>query len=243
MPWSPVTTAACPLDVFTPAEDGDLAGVVIFLPGYDGRTPQGDDSWIAALDASRMACVAPRVAECCWSLVVEDVVASAESPLAWVRHELRAWIAERFGSSVRVAVTGVELGGHGALQLAYRHPTEFPVVCAISPKIDWETWYGHGLRLDDLFPDAEAARQQSAILHVHPLNWPRHQLLLCDPADPYAIDGTRTLASKLASSGIRFQQDTESTHGGFGWNYASAMAGRVVKFLAEGVEDLSRRFV
>lgn len=124
------------------------------------------------------------------------------------------------------------MGGQGALQLAYRHARQFPTVVAISPKIDFDTWWGHGTSLDTIFSDREAARQRTATLHLHPLNYPKHQLLLCDPADPYCFDGVLTLASKLSSTGIPFEQDFETTHGGFGWNYANAMAPRAIEFIA-----------
>ena len=73
------------------------------------------------------------------------------------------------------------MGGQGALQLGYRYARQFPIVVAISPKVDFETWWGHDTSLDTLFSDREAARQRTAILQLHPLNYPKHQLLLCDP--------------------------------------------------------------
>ena len=124
------------------------------------------------------------------------------------------------------------MGGQGALQLAYRHARKFPTVVAISPKVDFETWWGHGTSLDTLFSDREAARQRTAILHLHPLNYPKHQLLLCDPADLYCFEAVLTLASKLSSTGIPFDQDFETSHGGYGWSYANLMASRTIEFIA-----------
>ena len=68
-------------------------------------------------------------------------------------------------------------------------------------------------------------------MHLHPLNYPKHQFLLCDPTDLYCFDGVLTLASKLSSTGILFEQDFVSTHGGFGWGYVNAMAPAVMDYI------------
>ena len=155
------------------------------------------------------------------------------SPVTFLSQQLPTFCRSRWEiEPARIGLTGVEMGGQGALQLAYRHARQFAVVAAISPKVDFESWYGHGTTLDEIFPDREAARQATATLHIHPLDWPKHQLLLCDPADQYCMDGVQTLASKLSSSGVPFESDFESTHGGFGWSYANAMAPRVIEYLA-----------
>ena len=89
------------------------------------------------------------------------------------------------------------MGGQGALQLAYRYPREFPVVAAISPAIDFHHWYGQGLPLDEMFASREAARQATATLQIHPLGWPRHQLLVCDPEDVDWYEGVDRLVAEI----------------------------------------------
>ena len=219
---------------------GDFVGGVIFLHGYDNVTLGDRPSFRAALERHRLVAVCPHGPGCWWTDAVYPPFDPVQSPLDYLRGPVVEYFRSQFNIvPPRIAVTGVEMGGQGALQLAYRHAREFPTVAAISPKVDFETWHGHGTTLDDLFPDREAARQRTATLHIHPLDWPKQQLLVCDPADQYCIDGVVTLASKLSSSGIPFEQDFETTHGGYGWEYADFMADRVITFLAQNALNIS----
>jgi S-formylglutathione hydrolase len=237
--WKTIDLAGKPADIFSPAEP---RGVVLFLHGYDGATLRDNSAYTAALLKRRLACVCPHGPRCWWTDAIYRPFDVRRAPLEYLREDVVEFIRREWGyAPPEIAVTGVEMGGQGALQLAYRHARQFPVVAAISPKVDFETWYGHGTTLDELFPDREAARQHTATLHVHPLDWPAHQLLLCDPADQYCLDGVLTLASKLSSTGIPCEQDFSSSHGGYGWDYANAMAGRVVEFLARGLEEVRRK--
>jgi S-formylglutathione hydrolase FrmB len=234
MQVSEIQIAGHPADVLLPP--GEIVGAVLFLHGSDNVTLRDRPAFHEPLAQHRLLAICPHGPGCWWTDAVYPPFDPQQSPVDFLCGPLREYLNRQHGlSPPRIAVTGVEMGGQGALQLAYRHPREFPTVAAISPKVDFETWHGHGTSLDDLFPDREAARQHTATLHIHPLNWPKRQFLLCDPADQYAIDGVLTLASKLSSSGIPFDQDLETSHGGYGWPYANAVAPRVVEFLAAGI--------
>lgn len=231
-----VTIAGHAADVLIPT--GEPVGGVLFLHGTDNVTLRDRLAFHAALERAHLVAICPHGPGCWWTDAIYPPFDPDRSPLEFLRTEVVNHFRDTWQlSPPLIAVTGLEMGGQGALQLAYRHAREFPTVAAISPKVDFETWHGHGTTLDELFPDREAARQRTATLHVHPLDWPRRQLLLCDPADAYCHDGVQTLASKLSSSGIPFEQDFETTHGGYGWNYADFMADRVVTFLAQGIAD------
>ncbi|MBW8885609.1 MAG: esterase, partial [Planctomycetia bacterium] len=70
----------------------------------------------------------------------------------------------------RIGLLGTSMGGQGGLRLAYKFPQLFPVVAAISPAIDFQLRYNEGDEtIPQMYPDPEAARQDTAILHVHPL--------------------------------------------------------------------------
>ena len=151
------------------------------------------------------------------------------------------FIQQRWQVKTRqIGLTGISMGGQGVLQLAYRHAREFPVVAAISPAVDFHRWYGTGLPLDEMFDSQEHARQETVTLQIHPLNWPRHQLLTCDPVDVDWFEGVERLAMKLSSSGIAFESDLESSHGGHSWEYFNHMAPRVIEFVARNLESVSR---
>jgi pimeloyl-ACP methyl ester carboxylesterase len=234
MDVSRVDIAGHTADILQPA--GEPVGGVIFLHGYDNVTLRDRPAYQAALERANLIAVCPHGPGCWWTDAIYEPFDPIQSPIDYLRTAVKDYFRDMWQlTPPRIGVTGFEMGGQGALQLAYRHAREFPTVAAISPKVDFETWHGHGTTLDELFPDREAARQRTAILHVHPLDWPKHQLLLCDPADQYCLDGVLTLASKLSSSGIPFEQDFETSHGGYGWTYADKMADRVVTFLAAGI--------
>jgi hypothetical protein len=94
-----------------------------------------------------------------------------------------------------------------------------------------------------MYPDPEAARQDTAILHVHPLNWPRHQFFCCDPDDYRWWESADRLRMKLYSLGIPHERDLETTGGGHGFDYYNRMAGRAIKFLADKLDEERRRIV
>ena len=232
MSWSRTEIDKKPADLFVPAAS-EPAGVALFLHGYDSVTLKDNPAYTRELTRHNLIGLCPIAPHCWWTDAVYPPFDEEVSPLEFLVEQVpvfcqRHWQIE----PPRIAVCGVEMGGQGALQLTYRHARKFPIVVAISPKVDFETWWGHGTSLDTLFDDREVARQRTAILHLHPLNYPKHQLLLCDPADHYCYEAVLTLASKLSSTGILFEQDFETTHGGFGWNYANAMAPKAIDFIA-----------
>ena len=112
------------------------------------------------------------------------------------------------------------MGGQGAhCELLSSIRGDFPVAAAISPAIDYH------LRMDEgdetlslMYEDREAARQDTATLHVHPLNWPRHVWFCCDPLDVRWHEGAERLPMKMAALGIPFQCDLETSGGGHDFN-------------------------
>ena len=232
MSWSTIEFAGKSADVYVPALAEKPAGVVMFLHGYDGVTLKENPQYTQELARHNLIGFCPVGPHCWWSDVIYPPFDELLSPVDFLVQHVPAYCQAQWQiEPPHIAVCGFEMGGQGALQLTYRHARQFPTVVAISPKIDFESWWGHGTSLDTLFADREAARQRTAILHLHPLNYPKHQFLLCDPTDLYCFDGVLTLASKLSSTGILFEQDFVSTHGGFGWGYVNAMAPAVMDYL------------
>ncbi|MFM8221762.1 MAG: alpha/beta hydrolase-fold protein, partial [Planctomycetaceae bacterium] len=142
---------------------------------------------------------------------------------------------------VSASCQAVIMGGQGALKLAYQQPALFPVVAALAPAIDFHLWVGKGYPLDDLYETAEEARQETATVLIHPLNWPRHQWLGCDPGDQEWFDGVERLAGKLSSTGIPFESDLSTRAGGHSWDYFNHLAPTVVEFLTTRLEQERNR--
>ena len=78
--------------------------------------------------------------------------------------------------------------------------------------------------------------QDSWLLHIHPLNWPRHQFFCCDPADYPWADSADRLRMKLSSLGVPFESDLETQAGGHGFTYYNAMAPKAMNFIAEALD-------
>lgn len=155
-------------------------------------------------------------------------------------------VAEKWNARPpQLALLGVSMGGQGALRMAYKHPNIFPTVAAIAPAVDFQKRIIEGIDpgLDEMYRDAEDARQDTATLHIHPLNWPRNQFFCCDPTDYRWHDSVDRLRMKLWSLGVPFECDLETIAGGHSFDYASHMAPRVVGFLAERLEKERLRVV
>jgi S-formylglutathione hydrolase FrmB len=132
---------------------------------------------------------------------------------------------------------GTSMGGQGALRIAFKHPNQFPTVAAISPAIDYQLRYKDGDEvLYQMYSDAEEVRQDTATLHVHPLNWPRNIWMCCDPTDRRWHDSADKLRMKLNAIGIPHEHDLETTGGGHGFEYYNRMAPKALGFIAERLE-------
>jgi pimeloyl-ACP methyl ester carboxylesterase len=144
-----------------------------------------------------------------------------------------------------LALLGVSMGGQGALRMAYKFPNVFPTVAAISPAIDFQKRIDEGVDpgLAHMYRDAEEARQDTALLHIHPLNWPRNQFFCCDPTDHRWHDSAERLRMKLSSLGVPFECDLETEAGGHSFEYASHMAPRAIGFIFQRLEQERRRVV
>lgn len=232
--WAELEIGGHAADAYSPPQPS--GGAVLILPGYYAADVKEHAAFTSALAKHGMHAICPRGGASFWTDAISPEFDPRISPLEYLRQQVVPVFARRWGiEPPRIGLLGIEIGGQGVLQLAYRSPREFPAVAAISPIIDFHLWYGHGLPLDRIFPDAEAARQATAVLQIHPLNWPKHQLLLCDRGDPYAFDGTERLASKMSSTGIPFEAELHSNQGGHGWDYFDSVADRAVSYLAQHI--------
>lgn len=128
--------------------------------------------------------------------------------------------------------------------MAYRHPEQFPIVAAIAPTIDFHRRLEEGDRwLSQMFGDPERARQDTATLHIHPLNWPRHQWFCCAPTDFVRHESAERLRMKLFSLGVPHECDLETSFGDDCWSYYEHMAPTAMAFLHDRLERERLRVV
>ena len=240
--WKTLDIAGKAADIFEPARVSEPARAVLFLHGHGLQTLASNVAYTAELERHGLRAICPHGKRSWWLPVVCPEFDVELSPLGHIRSNVLPWLSATWGvQPPALAVFGISMGGQGALQLAYRHPNEFPVVAALSPVVDFQEWLGHGLPLDEMFADRESARQQTVTLQVQGLNWPRHQFLACDPTDRDALPGVEQLVSKLRSSGVPFESDLTTSHGGHSWDYFNHLAPRVMQFLINGLDAEHRR--
>jgi S-formylglutathione hydrolase len=236
--WQQVVIGDKPADVYFPSCRSPQKFSVLFLHGHGRITLKDNAVYTSHLERLGLACVCPHGERSWWGDRICREFDAAVTPTAYLRDSVLPWMKEQCQCAPpAIALLGVGMGGQGALRLAYRFPEQCPIVAAVAPTIDFQIWLGRGLPLDDMYPTAEAARQDTATLAMHPLHWPRHQLLMSDPTDVEWFDSAQRLASKLSSTGIPFECDFETRHGGQSWNYINHVADRVTQFMVGALEQ------
>lgn len=236
--WSEVQIAEHRCGVFEPSVPSPHGYAVLYLHDADEGDVAAHPSLGKLLEQHGLRCIAPLSGRSWWTDRVWlpfDAELSAER---FVLEPVTNWLREHWG--VRpplVALLGVGMGGQGGLKLSYKHPNVFPICAAIAPTIDYQHALDAGDQtLNELYRDAEQARQDTATLHIHPLNWPRHQWFCSDPADYLSHDGADRLRMKLYSLGVPYEADLESSSGGDHGRYVEQMLEPALAFISERLE-------
>jgi len=243
--WSTITVAGHLCELFEPPRP--LAGrAVIYLHDVTEQPFQVQPALRDVMEAAGLPAIAPRTGRSWWLDRIMPAFDRSITPERFVVEEVRGEIERRFGvKPPGIALLGTGMGGQGSLRISYRHPTIFPVAAAIAPAIDFHLAMRECDDRDDgeyydtlweTYGDVERARQDTAILHVHPLNWPRHQWFASDPADVHWHDGAARLTSKLRALGIPHTAVLESR----GLS-AAGPASDAIRFMLDALDQESRR--
>jgi pimeloyl-ACP methyl ester carboxylesterase len=242
--WSEAVVGGHPCDVYEPARRNEHGYVVLYLHGLLMGRLTDNAAFCGEFDRHALPVVAPLTRRSWWA---DKLCTEFDPQVTAERHVLDRvvpWACERFNTSLgRIALLGTSMGGQGALRFAFKHPQKFPLVAALSPAIDYQQWYyaDEGETIREMYPEPEAVRQDTATLHVHPLNWPRNIWFACDPTDPDWYESAERLHMKLASLGIMHEYDLETSAGGHSWEYYNQMAPKAVGFLAQRLDQERRR--
>jgi hypothetical protein len=234
--WTSTTIAGRPAEVFNPP--GRPRFVLLFLADLDEVTPRDNPAWTDLFAAQRLACVCPAGAETWWADRVYPPFDPTVSGEGYLLDAVMPW-ATGLGPA---GVVGVGAGGQAALKLGFKHPTRFRAVAGLGPILDAYELHGRGTALDAMYANREQCRQDSAVLHIHPANWPPHISFTCDPDSPW-LRGNDRLHEKLAALGVPHRTDFTTRVCGHSWTYYDHLAPGVVKFLADGLAAESRRLV
>lgn len=243
--WKEVDVAGHPCDVYEPPNRNEHGYVVIYLHGVHLDKLNDKQPFIDQFDRHGLPVIAPVTGRSWWT---DRICNEFDREITAEKHVLRnvlPSIEERWNSQPpRIGLLGTSMGGQGALRFSYKHPNTFPVVAAISPAIDYQLKFYEGDEtIPQMYPDPESVRQDTATLHIHPLNWPRHQFFCCCPTDYRWHESADRLRMKLYSLGIPYECDLETEGGGHGFAYYNLMAERAIGFIAERLEKERLRIV
>ena len=241
--WREEQVGGHPCDVFEPRRPHEHGYVVIYLHGVHGNRLRGQPVFTELFEEYGLRVAAPITGPTWWTDRICRGFDERITPEKHVLDNVVPWIAERWNTRPPgIGLLGTSMGGQGALRFAYKHPGRFPVVAAIAPAIDYQLrWEEGDEALQEIYDSAEAARQDTAILYIHPLNWPRHQFFCCDPQDERWWDSADRLQMKLYSLGVPHEVDLQTSAGGHGFEYYNRMAPQALAFVCERLEQERRR--
>lgn len=243
--WIETTVGGHPCDLFEPERRNETNYVVLYLHGVHLNRLHDKTPFIEQFERHGLPVIAPMTQRSWWT---DRICDEFDPKLTAERHVLNnvlPFIRDRWQAEPpRIALLGTSMGGQGALRFAYKYPQIFPVVAALSPAIDYQhRFYEGDETIPLMYDDPEAVRQDTATLHIHPLNWPRHQFFCCCPTDERWWESADRLRMKLYSLGVPHECDLETEGGGHGFGYYNKMAARAVQFLADALEKERRRVV
>jgi S-formylglutathione hydrolase FrmB len=244
--WSQIELAGHVCRTYEPASPSTHDYTIVYLHCSEAASLGNYPAFGREFDRYGLRVVEPVTGRSWWTDRIWPEFDAAISAEAYVMQHVLPFLAERWNAMPPgLALLGISMGGQGALRMAYKHPNVFPTVAAISPAIDFQKRIEEGVDpgLEHMYRDAEEARQDTALLHIHPLNWPRNQFFCCDPADIRWHVSSERLRMKLWSLGVPFECDLETEAGGHSFEYACHMAPRVIGFLAERLEKERLRVV
>lgn len=241
--WTSIDVGGHRCWAFAPAQRSPHGYTVLYLHDEEIAPLSERAAVTMLLERHGLRCLAPITGRSWWTDRVWPPFDPQISAERYLVERVAPWLAEHWGTGAsQIAALGVSMGGQGALRLAYKHPVAFPTVAAIAPAIDCQFAMEAGdPALNYLYRDPEQARQDTATLHIHPLNWPRNQWFACDPLDYPWHDSADRLRMKLCSLGVPFEADMETSGGGHSWEYFDRMAEPALRFLVERLERERRR--
>jgi pimeloyl-ACP methyl ester carboxylesterase len=241
--WSEEQVGGHLCDVFEPSRPHEHGYLVMYLHGVHLQRLGDNPVFTQLFEQHGLRVAGPMTGPTWWTDRQSPAFDPQLTPERHLLDNVLPYVRERWQAAPpRIALLGTSMGGQGALRLAFKHPNTFPVVAAISPAIDYQSRIREGdAVLRRMYRDEEEARQDTATLHVHPLNWPRNIWFCCDPADHRWHESADRLRMKLFSLGIPHECDLETSAGGHGFDYYNHQAPQAIAFLLSRLDQERRR--
>lgn len=241
--WQQIEIAGHRVHTYVPPQPSEHGYTVLYMHGRYQGVPMEHPKFLEHFDRHGLRIVAPLTRRSWWSDRICPDFDDEISVVDYLMQHIMPWMKNEWQCTTpQIALMGASMGGQGALRLSYQRPNDFPVVAAFFPAIDFQIRVEEGDKiLTQMYRDAEEARQDTATLHIHPLNWPRHQFFCCDPIDHPWHNAADRLHMKLFSLGVPHEHDLETSAGGHNWQYVEHMAERAVGFVVERLEQERKR--
>ena len=242
--WTHEAIAGKPAEVYEPPHVERARFGVLYLHPVGNETLRDRPAYTRLLDELALPCVCPLAPYTWWS---DRVLPEFDPQLTAEQHLLRnvlPYFEQRWQVRPRsIGLLGISMGGQGALRLAFKHPRIFPVAAGIASAFDFHDWYGQGYSLDQMYDSKEQARQDTALMHIHPSEHSPHIYFAIDPEDVDWYRGNDRLHEKLNALGVPHTIDFTTSAGGHSWTYFDRMAEPALRFIAAGLEKESRRLL
>ena len=237
--WSEISLDGHLCDIFEPSRPSANNQVVISLHGVHLGRLNDKTEFTDLFEQYGLRVICPMTQRSWWTDKICHEFSEQYTAEQFLLEHVLPEIAHRWSTEPpQIALLGTSMGGQGALRFSYKYPDLFPVVSAISPAIDYQLrMYDGDEALAGMYEDPEAARQDTALLHIHPLNWPRHQFFCCDPTDETWFPSSDRLHMKLYSLGVPHDRDLETSAGGHSFEYYASMAPRAISFIVDALEQ------
>lgn len=242
--WSRLEIAGKPADVYEPPGPGRPRFAILHLHGASLETLHDNPAFTQLFGELNLGCLCPHGHRCWWSDRLCMDFDERVTPEQHLLEQVLPFFRARWNlGPPSIGLQGISMGGQGALRLAFKHPSLFPVVAGIASAVDYHDLYGLGTPLDALYESKEQCRQDTAILHVHPAHYPPHIFFCADPDDEKWFRGNDRLHEKLSALGVPHEIDFTTRAGGHSWDYFNRMAERVEHFVVAGLEQQARRLL
>lgn len=240
--WQRIEIAGRPAELFEPPEPPRFG--LLFLPDYDSPPPTSSELFTRSLVHHRLACVCPHGGRTFWTDRPDAGFHATLTAERFLLDQLTPIFRKRWSQQERsVGLSGFGIGGQGALRLAFRRPAQFPVVAAIAPSVEFQEWYYADTPLMEMYSSKEHCRQDTALLHIHPTEFPPHIFFCIDPDDREWWRGCDRLHEKLGALGVSHTCDLSTRAGGHAIAYFERMLPAALEFVVHGLERESRRLV
>lgn len=243
--WEQIKIAGHRCRIYEPPTPSEHGYTLLYLHGRYQGTPAESPQLMQRINEHGLRVIAPLMRRCWFADRICSDFDAEITPEQYLLNEIIPYVKQRWDAEPpQIALMGASMGGQAVLRLSYKYPDRFPVVTAFFPAIDFHKRLEEGDKfLNQMYRDAEDARQDTATLHIHPLNWPRHQWFCCDPVDTDWYDSVDRLRMKLYSLGVAHECDLETSAGGHSWEYVDNMAQKAMDFLMRGLEQERLRVV